>query len=464
MLTSLDFIQPGQRWPPLSEKERLQKYEDNKNLFEGKPDLVFKDWNRILREDGQATIEMVLNWHKRLSTLWADLLIGEPPKITCGEFEGAEQAQLNRIMSDNDILNLCYEVILDHSRFGTGLFKIRADESRVYLEGQSPSCWFPVVNPVNVKEVTAHVLAWTWEEVKQNIFKQEQKTKYLQVEIHEKGKITTRRFIVEGENIAKQIPIEGVDEVVLTGINDFLVIPFNNIMTTDRVIGLDDYSDLDCIIHELEMRIAQMMRIMDKHSDPNMYGPESALSYNPETGEAEFKAGGKFFPCEVGDLPPGYLTWDGQLQPAFEEIKLLMDQLYTLSETSAAAFGQLQPGVVESGIALKRLFMAPLAKVNRVRMRLDPALKKALRLTSELEKARNIKGAVKLEDIHIEWRDGLPEDIREMSDIQNNNFLAGTSSLETILQQRGFDGNRLNEEVMRIKEQQTVKNPEITGL
>ena len=64
--------------------------------------------------------------------------------------------------------------------------------------------------------------------------------------------------------------------------------------------------------------------------------------------------------------PPGYVTWDGQLEAAFKQIDLLMEQLYILSETSAAAFGQLKAGLAESGTALRRLMMAPLAKVNSI--------------------------------------------------------------------------------------------------
>jgi hypothetical protein len=90
------------------------------------------------------------------------------------------------------------------------------------------------------------------------------------------------------------------------------------------------------------------------------------------------------FPVGQGEQPPGYVTWDGQLEAAFKQIDLLMEQLYILSETSAAAFGQLKAGLAESGTALRRLMMAPLAKVNRIRMRFDPALKEVLWLASML--------------------------------------------------------------------------------
>ena len=234
MLTSLDFLQPGQPWPPRGEASRLQTYEDNRNLFESRHELVFKDWNRILREDQQASLLIVLAWHERLSTLWADLLLGEPPAISAGEAGTPEQIACDRLVKANDLINTAYEAVIDNSRFGTGIFKIRSDGRRVFIEVQPPACWFPICDPTNVKQVLAHVLAWTWTEDKTNWTGANTVAKYLQVEIHERGKITTRRYLIDGGNIMKQVAIEGVQEEQQTGVEDFLVLPFHNLMTSDR--------------------------------------------------------------------------------------------------------------------------------------------------------------------------------------------------------------------------------------
>jgi len=235
-------------------------------------------------------------------------------------------------------------------------------------------------------------------------------------------------------------------------------VPVNNILTTDRVTGLDDYSDLDSIIQELEVRIAQISRILDKHADPNMYGPDTALEHDPATGQWGYRGGGKYFPVSQGEQPPGYVTWDGQLEAAFRQIDLLMEQLYILSETSAAAFGQLKSGLAESGTALRRLMMAPLAKVNRIRMRFDPALKEVLWLASRLEKAQGMSGAVVLEDIHIDWKDGLPDDEQELTQNEVQRYTAGLTSLESSLRRLyGLEGQALQEEIDRIKTEQTAQ-------
>lgn len=458
MLTNLGFLDTGQQWPPPGEAKRLKLYEDNKNLFEGEHELVYKDWVRILREDQQAALVMVFNWPKRLSTLWADLLLGETPEVTAGDPDTPEQATAERLINDNGFFNVSYETVIDNSRFGTGIFKVRYDK-RGIIEGQPPSCWFPVVNPANLKETTAHVLAWTWSESTVNVLGQVQENKYLQCEIHTKGQIEYRKYRVDGSLIGNRLPWPGQD-VIKTGVDDFLVIPFNNLITTDRVFGLDDYSDIDSILQEMEVRVSQIARILDKHSDPNMYGPESAMEYDPATHQYTFRAGGKYFPVDSrDDVIPGYLVWEGQLAAAFNELDRLQQQLYFLTETSPAAFGELKAGLAESGTALKRLMMATLAKVNRIRLRLDPAVKKVLQVAAALEVAQGMPKATKLDNIRINWRDGLPDDERETHEIENADYMAGTISLESVLKKRGYTGDRLQEELTSIQKAQSQATP-----
>lgn len=455
MLTNLNFLNVGAPWPPPSELERISLYKQNRDLFEGKHDKVFKDWIRLLRDDQKATLEIILNWPKRLSTLFADLLLGEPPQVEAGDEGSKEQDAVTRLIELNNLFNTAYEVALDVSRYGVGLFKSRYDE-RGIIEAQTPLVWFPVVQPDNVKDVTAHVLGWDYEQEEQSIWGAKMQ-RYLKLEIHEKGRITTRLHKLAAGNIAGLVE----ESVIQTGVDDFLVVPVFNLSTSDRLTGLDDYSDLDTIVQELEIRMAQISRILDKHADPNMCGPDSALEQDPQSGQWTFRGGGKYFPVGQGEQPPMYVTWEGQLEAAFKEIEVLMEQFYALSETSAAAFGQLKAGLAESGSALRRLMMAPLAKVNRIRLRFDPALKKTLMLASELEAAQGVKDAVKLEEIHITWQDGLPDDDMEETQIETTRYTAGLTSLESALMRLdGLEGEALQAEIERIRgEQAKTQSP-----
>jgi len=428
-------------------------YNTNRLLFKGKHDQVYTDWVRLLRDDQQATMEIILNWHRRLTKLFSDLLFGEPPRIVSGDVNSPEQNNLDRIIEDNNFIMECYKVALDTSRFADGLFKIRYDDNYSIIQANSPSCWFPVVNPFNVSDILNHVLAWTYTS---------NKTDYLRAEIHYKGKIQTNTYILQKDKISELVESTTQN----TGINDFLIVRVSNLITSEDVTGHDDYTDIDSIVQEIEIRFSQISRILDKHSDPNMYGPSSALEID-EFGQSSFRGGSKFYPIESKDDPiPGYLVWEGHLDAGFKQIDYLIDQLYFLSETSSAAFGNIKQGLAESGSALKRLLMASLAKVNRIRLSFDPQIKKVLKLASALEVAQGKPGATKLNNVYLFWRDGLPEDDGEKTTIETQRYGSGLSSLESSIRRLdGLEGQQLDNEINKInaeKKADSVEPPKIT--
>lgn len=451
MLTSLDFLQPGEPWPPTSERDRIQRYEDHRYLFENEHGKVFSEWIKLIRHEEQAALELFLNYPKRLSTLWADLLLGEEPTFTAGDDDSPEQEAVDALVADTRFIVAAYQAAIDASRYGDGLFKIDLDENQMpRIEAQPPQFWYPVVDPDNGKEVTAHVLAWTIEHEEAH-FLGSRTEDILRVQIHERGRVENRAYRFSGSVIGEQIALdtirEGITESWETGIDRFLITHAPSLQTSDRLYGYSDYDDLFSILQELEIRLAQISRVLDKHADPSMYGPSNAVNIDPKTGEPIFIGGGRWFPVDDTDSPPGYITWDGQLTAAFEQIEHLMKQMYIISETSPAAFGQMQDVVAESGTALRRLMMVPLAKVNRVRLFFDPACREAIMTANALN------GGPDLTDLKIEWHDGLPEDPREMAEIEQLRLNSGNTSIPSSV--RRLDGGNqqsIQSEVDAIRE------------
>jgi hypothetical protein len=200
--------------------------------------------------------------------------------------------------------------------------------------------------------------------------------------------------------------------------SDIPVIQISNVRTSEDITGMDDYKDVDSILSELMVRISQIGRILDKHASPSVTGPQTSLMQDPDTGEWRLKMG-NYFPRNTNDEPePKYLTWDGKLEAAFSQAELLINQLYIISEMGAALLGDFsnsKSGQVPSGTAMRRMMMSPLAKVNRIRMNFDPAMKKAIALASELTPGKNLSE----QDIAINWQDGLPADPREAAEIED---------------------------------------------
>lgn len=445
MLTSLSFLQPGEPWPPESERERIQRYQDHRYLFENEHGRVFNEWIRLIRHDEQAALELFLNYPKRLSTLWADLLLGEAPRFHAGEQGSAEQESVDALVRDTSFITQAYQAAMDASRYGDGLFKIdQTEQDDLVIEAQPPYYWYPVVDPDNQKRVTQHVLAWT-------IHNDDGQPVMLRAQIHERGRVENRLYQFTGAVIGSRINLnelrEGINEEWHTGVDEFMVVHAPSLQTSDRFFGYSDYDDLFPILQEMEIRLAQIARVLDKHADPSMAGPSNAVQVDPKTGEPIFLGGGRWFNVDDDDSAPQYITWDGQLTAAFAEFDQLMKQLYIISETSPAAFGQMQDVVAESGTALRRLMMVPLAKVNRVCLFFDPACRETIRTAYALAQGSD------LEDLKIEWHDGLPEDPREMAEIEQIRINSGTSSIESSI--RRLDGGNqetIDDEVDRIRQ------------
>ena len=478
MLTDLSFLDTNKPWPPDGEADRLEKYNTNKQLFEGNhADVYATQFHRIERVIGNfedvISYAVLANFQKLLSVKTADLLLGEPPIITVGG-DNPDQELINsidKISKNSDLMNTADMLVIDVSRYGDGLFYIHkdADLKAGTIDVTQPPIWFPVVSSDNVKKILYHVLAWRYDvEVPPNGFWQSlfsdtksDKKSYLKVQIHSKGSYEERVYELEVGTNTRIIKQESTN-TVNTGLDDFAVIQVPNLITSDRVTGLDDYTDIDSLVSELEVRISQIARILDKHAAPSVQGPAAAIEKDPRTGEWKLKMG-SYFPRRSNDDPKvEYLTWDAELDANFKIIDKIINLLYTISEMGSAIFGDMEghkAGNVPSGTALRRLMISPLAKAARIRKRLDPALKKAIKLCSQLggEGVVNLKDA----EINISWQDGLPADPLESAQIEQirTGNKATTSVESSIKRLDGLYGKALDEEIEKIDEDESKANP-----
>lgn len=421
----ISFLQIGEPWPPRNEIPRLQRYAHNKNLFTGEHAKVYQDWVRMLREDQKATLELTVNFPGAISKLFADLLFGEMPSYVADDDDEEWQAWIDDFVKSNQLNKLNYTAALAQSYRGEALFKLRLVEGkeRAKVDIIPASIWFPVVDPDNVSEIQAHVLAWTKEVERKTTFGREQKDKYLRAEIHTPGLISHRLYRLDKDNISGRVDMRELydnpppdDEE--TGVDAPLIVHIPNLEIDDTVYGVDDYMEADTLFQELDIRLAQIARVLDKHTDPDIYGPPGIDGrVDPITKEPITRAGGKYIEVQREDVPPAYLVWDAQLEANFKFIDRILQGLYIATDTNAAAFSLVEGGSFPSGAALKRLLMRPLARTNRKRLYFDPALKELFVLAAELERANGRKAPEGLV-VAIEWKDGLPDDPMEQAQIE----------------------------------------------
>lgn len=423
MLTSLDFLKINQQFPPASEVHRLEKYHKNKLIFENQHERVYEEnFKRISRVIGNfedvVSYSVICNFQKLMSVKIADFMFGEEPIISCGDDDSKEQIAVDTIKENSELMNTCYSLAIDLSRYGDGVLNIyKDDEGKGIIDITQPSFYFKVVDPQNIKKVKYHILAHEYKVEKEyNSFTRKQNyEKFLYVEIHTKGYVDKYTYKLKGNSIYK---VEDKELGIPTGLDDFAIIPVHNLLTSDRIYGIDDYSDVDSIISEIEVRLSQISKILDKHAEPSMQGPSSALEYDTSTRSYKLKVGNYFSRDSTEDPAVEYITWNAQLEANFKQVEKLINILAVISEMGSAIFDfDNKLGTAASGTALKRMLISPLAKTKRVRNNVDIALKKAIKLCSQLG-GENIVDLSK-EKINIFWKDGLPNDDLEEANIMN---------------------------------------------
>ena len=261
MLTSLDFLKAGEQWPPRSEKYRLDRYQDNRALFEDDHAEVYKEqFKRIERVIGNfsqvVSYAVLFNYQKLISLKIADLVFGEPPKITVADEK--IQKVVDEILVEQEVLNAAYEAAIDVSRYGDGLLLLSNQENMPAVTASSPAHWFPVVDAWNLKQIRFHVFAWAYP------LDSEGEKWELKVQIHnpaEPSSCEQHRYSLEGIKGAWKIgreiarPEEALLETKLPVCPVFRV---SNVKTTDRLFGIDDYQSIDSIVSELMVRVWQM--------------------------------------------------------------------------------------------------------------------------------------------------------------------------------------------------------------
>lgn len=449
MLTDLKFLQVGQTFPPTCEKERLENYVNYKKIFEGKhSDVYSNQFNRIKRVSSDFTevvsYDIILNYNQLITKKVADLLVGEPPKISILNKE--KQKVLDRILNDNDIYNLMYITTMDVSRYGVGLFYLYKEVNKGIIDITQPRIWFPIVSPRNIRKIQYHVLC-----IPRQINEREQE---LYVEIHEKGKYTIKYFLVKNGKIVREFYDE--EKVIETGLNDFAIIPVTNLTTSDNIFGISDYDVIDTIVSELEVRFSQISKILDKHAEPSMQGPSSALRYDRATDTYSLKTG-SYFVVEGTDGKVSYLTWDAQLEANFRFIQELQNALHVLSEMGGTILGDKENinGNV-SGIAYKLKMESALQKVSRIRNSMDTAIRKAISCCAKLEGYD-----IGENELIIEWRDGLIDDEKEQAEIMSikNGNKPTLSHVTSIMLANDMSREEAEEEYQRIVQEEMEANP-----
>lgn len=484
-------IRPGVEFPPKAHRNRLARYRVFKKVYENegsKKSEVFSRAEKLMRNTEHApqleTLKIAVNLADIIVTKPADMLVGVPPQYESGlEDSSDQQIAINNFVEENDLNQTIYESAIGTGIRGDGFIQTRYGtrqdfsalaelglsapevELEPIIEHVAADIAFPETADGSVKKFRAIDIAQV-----EYVETHRTATPFLNVTRHVPGYIIYERYRlsefeggVDSDNDFNY-PIQtwkieeliGEREVVSTGVPHLLVqhIAYKSAdYDWQGTSGLKSIFPLLLAIHD---RLTQIDYILLKHSDPAMYGPEID----------GVKGGGYYIPLAEGDVTPGYLTWNSQLDGAFRELETLISLVFQLAETPQWLFGTVlgsdnAGGTGTShtdGVAIKARFMPILSKVARIRQQYDRAIRDALWYAQLLEVAQSEHANYEPVYPTIRWSDGLPRNEKEEAEIAEIRLASGVLDKHSAIKRLDLvDDEKAQETLRRIKDEEAAQ-------
>jgi hypothetical protein len=489
----------GGVYPANDHLKRLAKYELCRQAFDGRLEELRERLLQVMEDDPDRAEQLnqlrklliAVNLPDILLTKPADLMVGEPPIYESGKSDKSkEQKALNRTVEENGLNKLIHELVVGAGIRGDAFIKVRhgyrVDLSEIpegypkpkgikkepIIESVDPSYVFPEVSENNRKQFKAINIAYVY-----HVDMGDKEKPYLHVERHVPGYIISEDFELAEPKVVNvdDVPIlqysiiDTLGEPVITptGVPVPLVFHVPYKTTDESWEGIGGIEKILSLLQAINDRLVQIDYILFKHSDPTMYGPPL------EEMDSSTSAGGRYLEISKEDATPGYMTWESQLQGAFQELDKLISLVFQLSETPQWIFGTVvanngsDGGTGTShtdGMAIKARFMPILSKVKRIRVYVDEAIRDALYYAMVLENEAN-KGVVGFEPYEpqypkIHWKDGLPESDLEMAQIMAlRTGNKPTIDVKTAIKRMDeIDDTQAEEIIKRIQEEEEKAN------
>lgn len=470
----MSLFKKGELYPPRGHRNRIARYRENKQLFKGNHFDVFEKYQNL----PQHKVYISVNLAGLICKKSADFLFGEPPTFSAGKgADSAEQEKLDTWVTENELYTKLQQSATANAYRGDSFFKVRwgqkwggrvneaFDPFRIIIDAQNPMYVFPETSPGDATQIEAYHLAFpTFVEGSGDrwiLYVETHRPNQIEYSAFHLGVSETRGIEPTSWNILDEIV--SARRVEETGVPFPLIVHVPNYAVDDEWEGIDDLSESKPLFDELNRRLSAVSEILDKHADPAIAVPSGVIGED-EFGNPTFMVGRDkvFEVMGKDDVVPQYITWNGQLQSAFEEIDRITELILTNSEIPSVALGKGDAGTSgSSGLAIKFRMNSLLAKINRKRQFYDRALKELFMLCQMVEDAKlGSRKGYEFFQVKIHFKDGLPQDDMELATIMNirTGGKATLSAKSALMRMDNLTEEQADEELARIEEEAEKAN------
>lgn len=424
-------------FPEREDIERLRCYNLYHNVYRGNHEYVFINSGQFKYGYDVSREYISINFCSAATKLFASRLFGQPASYSCDDVSTTDY--MNYVAETNSLADINIKAARGASYRGDSVYKVRYDsnEQKILIETVDPAMCSVETDDLNNKKIVEitinNILCETDDKGKEQHFIWEEEHKMIDgigwifnhLYSAKKSKHNDL-FIVDYEN---ELPLESLEETANlepatnTGLDCLMVVWVANDGDDEcGIYGISDYEDLVHIQGELNNRYTQRAEILDKHSDPFLFGPEDLVD---EWGTVAIGKNSKFIPLrdgEDGTKVVGYITWDAQLASVEKEIEELIRDFASIAQIDHHVLIDLTAGGnPPSGRALKLSQTRTQTRVLSKQLVFGKALKSVFSIVTKLAQLVVLewKGSIKPlneQDVVIEFSDGLPSD--RMGDIE----------------------------------------------
>jgi len=376
---------------------KLKEYNKYDNLLKSKHEDAFSEIVKNIFEDKYSNYSYtVQNYCYLISKIVSDMLFIEYPKLTANDV--LVEQEIISLWNKLNMQRVCLEGALLSSALGDIYIKsfIKNGELKVKLIKPQRVC--PTFD-LDEEVMSYKIMSSLSTKDKDYVYVQEHFRGIIKHSAYEVNSITY--------DITKEVPLSTVgmdmDSIEQTGIDEFLITHIPNIRLDDGFFGASDYKAIESLQESLNRRLTQISRVLSLHSSPVLCLPNGFIDENGKVNvkDLEFVE----LPENV-DRPPEFITWNANLEHAFNEIDKEIDAIYDISDIQVF---RNQSAMPESAEALRLKMIRTLALVARKGIYFEEGLKQLFKTLLKLENNYFDTGFNVEAEIDVEFSDGIPD-------------------------------------------------------
>lgn len=428
--------------------KRHEYYEDCLHLFENKLEEVFR--NRLPKEE-EWKIYLCLAIPREIALLYSDLSFRNNINAFVKNNEAAKQA-IDRLIHENSFDVLLSESSIDCAVKGGVVLKNYLDNKKSKIDYIQPDFYFPEFSKFNKKKIIRETIAYPY-------IDDETKEQLLYREIYEPREngeywCITKINKFRNEKILDEISSE--EKNILIKESPLTYIPY--FRANGEFWGYSIYDGLHPLFDELSHRISQISKILDDHSNPNMFADPSFFDE-----KNKLQSGGKAYMVDSkqGEKPPGYVTFESKLEANFQFIKdIIFEILYIVSPIKPALYGIDKVASQASARAVKIKSWRTECMIDRSLLYWKSAIKKVLYLAQQLEIIAGTE-KYKPEFPNVEIYVSLPKDSYEDAQAEQLKVTAGLTAIKSAIARLNphLSSQQIEEEFLEIiNEKEEMEN------